>query len=361
MQELVHPLTQSVALSQIRQRNGEQKLAQTADFCASGESWQAALARTKAAVVVLGIPSDIGVRANFGKPGCANLWAAARAKFLAMQDNAALRGQSLLVLGEIAVEDVMGKAATLDATRAADLAALHALVCEVDERVAAVAQEVVKSGKLMVAVGGGHENAFGIIKGLSKATSRAVSCINIDAHADLRQGAGRNSGNAFSAARREKVLERYCVVGLQEPFVNEAMFEQFQKEDGLHAMTLERMRTRFFSGSDLLGYFPLGKIWPHAPHIAAMEEAAKFAKKRPLALEMDLDAITGVAASAPTTAGLAVEEVREMLRYIGARRDVSTFHLCEGIADETDSRGVGALTALLMSDVIKTVLARRAK
>ena len=171
MQELVHPLTQSVALSQIRQREGEQKLAQTADFCASGESWQAALERTKAAVVVLGIPSDIGVRANFGKLGCATLWAAARAKFLSMQDNATLRGESWIVVGEIAVEDVIGKAATLDATRAADLAALHALVCEVDERVAAVAQEIVKSGKLLVAVGGGHENAFGIIKGLSKATS----------------------------------------------------------------------------------------------------------------------------------------------------------------------------------------------
>ena len=77
MQQLVHPLTQYVALSQIRQRDGEQKLAQTADFCSSGESWQAALARTKAAVVVVGIPSDIGVRSNFGKPGCANLWAAA--------------------------------------------------------------------------------------------------------------------------------------------------------------------------------------------------------------------------------------------------------------------------------------------
>ena len=351
MQELVHPLTQSVALSQIRQRDGEQKLAQTADFCASGESWKAALARTKAAVVVLGIPSDIGVRANFGKPGCATLWAAARAKFLAMQDNAALRGESLLVLGEIAVEDVMRKAGMLDATRAVDLAALHALVCEVDERVAAVVQEIVKSGKLLVAVGGGHENAFGIMKGLSKATLRAVSCINIDAHADLRQDAGRNSGNAFSAARREKFLERYCVVGLQEPFVNDAMWEQLCNEKDLRAITLEK----------LLGLFPFGRWLPHAPHIAAMEEAAKFAKKRPLALEMDLDAITGVAASAPTTAGLAVEEVREMLRYIGARRDVSTFHICEGIADETDSQGVGALTALLMSDVIKTVLTRRAK
>ena len=361
MQEFVRTLTQSEALELIRQRQGEQKLAQSADFCGSGESWQAALGRTKAAVVVLGIPSDIGVRANFGKPGCATLWAAARAKFLCMQDNAALRGQSVLVLGEIAVEDVMRKASTLDPTRAADLAALHSLVCEVDERVAAVAQEIVKSGKLLVAVGGGHENAFGIIKGLSKATSRGVSCINIDAHADLRQDAGRHSGNAFSAARREKFLERYCVVGLQEPFVNDAMFEQFQKEDGLHAMTLERIRTRLFSGSEMLGYFPFGKMWPHAPHIAVMEEAAKFAKKRPLALEMDLDAITGVAASAPTTAGLAVEEVREMLRYIGARRNVSTFHICEGIADETDSQGVGALTALLMSDVIKTVLARRAK
>lgn len=359
MQEFVRTLTQSEALELIRQRQGEQKLAQSADFCASGESWQAALARTKAAVVVLGIPSDIGVRANFGKPGCATLWAAARAKFLSMQDNAALRGESLLVLGEIAVEDVMCKAATLDATRAADLAALHALVCEVDDRVAAVAQKIVKSGKLLVAVGGGHENAFGIIKGLSQATSRGVSCINIDAHADLRQDVGRHSGNAFSAARREKFLERYCVVGLQEPFVNDAMWEQLCNEKDLRAITLESMRTRLMRVSALPRKFP--RVWVHAAHLAACEEAAKYLKKPPLALEMDLDAITGVAASAPTTAGLAVEEVREMLRYIGARRDVSTFHICEGIADETDSRGVGALTALLMSDVIKTVLARRAK
>ena len=359
MQELVHVLTQSAALSQIRQREGERKLAQTVDLCASGESWKAALARTEAAVVVLGIPSDIGVRANFGKPGCATLWAAARAKFLSMQDNAALRGESLLVLGEIAVEDVMRKAGTLDPTRAADLAALHSLVCEVDERVAAVAQEIVKSGKLLVAVGGGHENAFGIIKGLSQATSRGVSCINIDAHADLRQDAGRHSGNAFSAARREKFLERYCVVGLQEPFVNDAMWEQLCTEKDLRAITLESMRTRLMRVSELPRKFP--RVLVHAPHLAACEEAAKYLKKSPLALEMDLDAITGVAASAPTTAGLAVEEVREMLRYIGARRDVSTFHICEGIADETDSQGVGALTALLMSDVIKTVLARRAK
>ncbi|MSR33783.1 MAG: hypothetical protein EXS12_03125 [Phycisphaerales bacterium] len=359
MQELVHALPQSAALSQIRQREGERKLAQTADFCASGESWQTALGRTKAAVVVLGIPSDIGVRANFGKPGCSNLWAAARAKFLSMQDNAALRGESLLVLGEIAVDDLMRKAATLDATRAADLAALHALVCEVDERVAVVAEEVVKSGKVLVAVGGGHENAFGIIKGLSTATSRGVSCINIDAHADLRQDAGRHSGNAFSAARREKFLRRYCVMGLQEPFVNDAMWEQLCNEKDVRAITLESMRTRLIMVSAKLRKFP--QAWPHAPHLEACEEAAKFVKKLPLALEMDLDAITCVAASAPTRAGLAVEEVREMLRYIGVRRDVHTFHICEGIADETDSQGVGALTALLMSDVIKTVLARHAK
>ncbi len=358
MQELVHTMAQTNALAQIRQRQGEHKLAQTADFCGVGESWQAALARTKARVVVLGIASDIGVRANFGKPGCAGLWAAAGLKFLSMQDNSALRGESLLVLGDIVVDDVMRQAASLDAARASDLAMLHQLVRVVDDRVAAVVREVVGSGKLLVAIGGGHENAFGILKGLSQATAHSVSCINIDAHADLRLDQERHSGNAFSAARREKFLQRYCVVGLQEPFVNDAMFEQLQHEEGLHAVSLEKIRTHMMNPKSLLEKHKIG--WSHARHIAAMEEAAKFVKKRPLALEMDLDAITGVAASAPTKAGLAVEEVREMLCYIAARRDVSTFHICEGIADETDSQGVGALTALLMSDVIKTVLARRA-
>ena len=55
MQEFVRTLTQSEALELIRQRQGEQKLAQSADFCGSGESWQAALGRTKTAVVVLGV------------------------------------------------------------------------------------------------------------------------------------------------------------------------------------------------------------------------------------------------------------------------------------------------------------------
>ncbi|MCE9618685.1 MAG: formimidoylglutamase [Planctomycetes bacterium] len=349
MPELIRKLTRSDAVELVRRRAGEKKLAETVDLCGDAEPWREALARSSAPVAVLGIPSDIGVRANFGKIGSASLWSAARRQFLAMQDNATLRGDSILLLGELIVDDLMREAAKLDPGAEADLHALRAHVAKVDERVAEASTDILKSGKLLIAVGGGHENAYGLIKGLSQAAGEPAGCINIDAHADLRSDEGRHSGNSFSAALRDKFLERYFVLGLQEPFINNEMWERLQEEPALRAVTLETIRTR--------GHFR--KNFVVAPHLGASEEAVKFVKKRPLALEMDLDAITGVPASAATPAGLAVEEAREMLRHIARRRRVGTFHVCEGIPGESDAQGVGRLAALMMADVAKISIARR--
>jgi formiminoglutamase len=354
--EWVRTLSRSAALDLVRCRDGEAKLAQTVDLCGDAEPWEAALRRSSAGTVVLGVPSDVGVRANFGRPGCAALWSAARTQLLSMQDNGSLRGESLLVLGEIVADDLMREAAALDPDRAADLRSLRALVSRVDERVARVAADILAAGKRLVAVGGGHENAYGLLKALSLDSRRAVSCINIDAHADLRGDEGRHSGNAFSTAWREGLLGRYIVLGLQEPFVNDEMWRLLEEERGLRAVTLESLRQRSTSASKPRREG--SRAWPHAPHLAACEQAVAFVKKRPLALEMDLDAITGVPASAATPAGLSPEEAREMLCFLAARRAVRTFHVCEGSPGDGDSRGVGKLAALMIADVVKASMAR---
>ena len=58
----------------------------------------------------MGVPEDIGVRANLGRAGARGGWAAFLPAFAAMQSNASLRGEDIVVLGHIAVDDLMERA-----------------------------------------------------------------------------------------------------------------------------------------------------------------------------------------------------------------------------------------------------------
>ena len=63
--------------------------------------------------------------------------------------------------------------------------------------------EIVPSGKIPIIIGGGHNNAYGNIKGLALAKGKPVNAINFDAHSDFRIMEGRHSGNGFSYAFEE--------------------------------------------------------------------------------------------------------------------------------------------------------------
>ena len=58
----------------------------------------------------MGVPEDIGVRANLGRAGARGGWAAFLPAFATMQSNASLRGEDIAVLGHIAVDDLMERA-----------------------------------------------------------------------------------------------------------------------------------------------------------------------------------------------------------------------------------------------------------
>lgn len=74
-----------------------------------------------------------------------------------------------------------------------------------------------------VVVGGGNNNSLPILRALRAARpGRSVGVVNCDPHADFRRtGDGRHSGNPFSFANEEGILDRYCVLGLQEQANNE--------------------------------------------------------------------------------------------------------------------------------------------
>ncbi len=212
-----------------RTRAGETKLGERVQTIDSKDIEQA-LKNSDAKFVLLGIPEDIGVRANFGRGGAHTAWHPALSNILNIQNNEFIDGSEILVLGHIEVDDLM------QASEKAGLEKLRGLVEEVDQRVVKIIQTIVASGKIPVIIGGGHNNSYGNIKGAAlglqtsgKIKQAKINCINSDAHTDFRALEGRHSGNGFSYAYNEGFLKNYAIVGLHENYNAQAVLDELKK------------------------------------------------------------------------------------------------------------------------------------
>ncbi|HEU4610009.1 MAG TPA: arginase, partial [Chitinophagaceae bacterium] len=90
----------------IATRGGETKLGETIGLSA-GDDLAAALKASSATFVVLGLPEDIGVRANNGIGGAHTAWHSFLKSFLNIQHTDACRGTDFLLLGDIDFTDWM--------------------------------------------------------------------------------------------------------------------------------------------------------------------------------------------------------------------------------------------------------------
>jgi formiminoglutamase len=336
MEAFLRAITADAVRSMTPRREGERKLGETIRTLPPETGLAEGLrARPEAGFAVLLVPEDIGVRANFGRPGAAALAQAALRRLLAMQDNPGLRGERLVLAGEVAVQDLMQQAVGLDASRPGDRARLHALVAEVDARVTAAVGAIVAAGRDVIVLGGGHENAFGILAGVRAATGAAPGCVNLDAHADLRADEGRHSGNPFSQALAQGHLARYAAIGLHERYLNEHMWRTLADDARLLGVTLEAM---------LRGETTLER---------SLDRAVTHLAGGVATIEVDLDAIAGVPSSAATPSGFTPEEVRRGVHQLATRLDARVLHLCEGIPGEADVAGVGKLAAMIVGDFVR--------
>ena len=99
-----------------------------------------------------------------------------------------------------------------------------------------------REGFVPVVVGGGHNNAYGVLAGCATALGgRAIGCVNVDLHADLRPAEGRHSGNPFTYALERGHLGRYAVVGMSEAYATQAIVEKVAGDPRIQAITLESM------------------------------------------------------------------------------------------------------------------------
>lgn len=317
-------------------RSGETKLGERVQTIASLE----ALAISSCKFVLIGLPEDIGVKANFGITGARTAWEDALKALLNIQSTKKLSGAEVAVLGYLDFSNEMEQATTLDPKSTADLQELRLLVSRMDDDVEAVIKAVYAAGKIPVIVGGGHNNSYPILKAFSKAFNKPVNTINLDAHSDFRPMEGRHSGNGFRYAFHEKYLGKYAMVGLHENYNSPAIIEEFKSQP-------QHFQYVFFEDF----------IRENNNHSRAFLEAMNFTDGLS-GLEIDLDSIAGILTSAVTPSGFSVEQVRDMIAQTTIRQ-FFYLHIAEGatrLDDGRESNQTGKLISYLISDFIKAQL-----
>lgn len=311
----------------LSRRSGEIKFGERISFISSLED----LEESTAEFVLVGIPEDIGVRANFGRAGTSNAWEACLHSLLNVQHNQFFSPEKILLLGEIDCSPEMEKASNIDLSDPNYHNKLGKLVEIIDQAVSTVVRAIVIAGKIPVIVGGGHNNAFGNIKGTSEALEMPINVLNIDAHTDLRLLEHRHSGNGFSFARERAYLEKYAVFGLHENYTPEYVFDQFESSPDLEYWLLEQLLVN--------------------DKIPAFREALDFVRTRPFGLELDCDSIAGFPSSAQSPDGFSLSEVRKMVRSAAKNQNCSYLHVCEAVA--RDDVPTGKALSYLITDFLK--------
>jgi formiminoglutamase len=294
----------------------------------------------EAKYVLFGIPEDIGVRANLGRPGTHSAWESMLKSIANIQHNRFCKGNRILILGQLDVAEEMKKADEYDYQILENRLELSKLVAKIDKEVTHIICSIVKAGKIPIIIGGGHNNAYGNIKGTALAKGKSINAINFDAHSDFRILEGRHSGNGFSYAYEEGFLKKYFIFGLHESYTSKSVLDMIKKID---------FRVKYNTYDSM-------KISMEKSFAEEMYVAMNHIKSDFFGLEIDLDALPNVASSAMTMSGFSVEEVRHFIHYFGKSQNAAYLHICEGapdLAEPKNSHLVGKLIAYLVTDFIK--------
>lgn len=330
---LVKFYTKEDLLSLVKKRKGEVKLGEGLTTVSNWGQLKKATQR----FVLVGIPEDIGVRANYGNPGTSEAWKAALQVFCNIQQNELTHVENILVLGEVNCETEMKSASRLSSKEEHYTEKLGKLVEQVDKKVAGTIQMVLEAGKFPIVIGGGHNNCYGNLKGAHSAFGKPINCLNFDAHTDFRALEHRHSGNGFSYAFEEGYLDRYFTFGLHRNYTSQFVFDRLK---------LHHDRIRFSVFEDIA-------ITEKIPYSEAIKEAEAFICGATFGLELDLDAIEDMGSSAMTPGGFTMNDARRFISYFSKKEQCVYFHICEGAPGLGNFPAqVGKTISFLISDVI---------
>ena len=228
----------------LNKRSGESKFGQHVQILTSISNIYVQLENLDVTHVILGLPEDVGVFANHGKTGASKAWEATLKILLNIQSNEFTKASKVLILGHLDFTQEQLAVSKLNSSRKKDVLKARKIVTKIDEYVTHIIHQIVMAGKKPILIGGGHNNAYGNIKGLSLAIGKPINVINFDAHSDFRDEEGRHSGNGFKYAFAEGFLANYFVFGLHENYTSDKIFKALDKSKSIEYNTFDALEIR---------------------------------------------------------------------------------------------------------------------
>lgn len=287
--------------------------------------------------VVIGVPEDVGVFANYGTRGTSKAWRATLKVLLNIQSNSFTNPNKVLILGHLDFTKEMDKISTYNASDKKHVEKARALVEKIDQQVTDVIYKIVKAGKIPIIIGGGHNNAYGNIKGTSLAFKKPINVINFDAHSDFRREEGRHSGNGFSYAYSEGFLNKYFIFGLHENYTSDHIFKTLDRFKALKYNTFEDLTIR-----------------KNKKFKNELERASRHISDKPFGVEVDCDAIKYIPSSAISPTGFSVKKARAFVSYFGQQKKAAYLHIAEAAPTADTETLVGKLITYLITDFMRS-------
>ncbi len=333
-------------LSLTKVRRFETKMGERLQYLKPGEEWPEVIQQSSAKYVILGIPEDFGVKANYGIGGTDTAWLSFLSAFLNTQSNDYLPGDNILLLGHFDFGDVKFLIENNAYNDEEKVNAYRHAIHIIDEEVENLVKVIASAKKIPVIIGGGHNNAYPIIKGVAKGLHKAeliplsqINCINLDAHTDYNVADGRHSGNGFRYAEEDGYLGKYCMIGLHENYITQNVLMDIHNNPFLDYISYEDIFIR-----------------ERKNFIQAVAHATGFTEDGYTGIELDLDCVENVLSSASTPSGITPLLARKYVTFAAQDAKVAYLHVCEGATQLADGRkdaSTGKLISYLVSDFIK--------
>jgi formiminoglutamase len=299
----------------ISKRSGESKLGE--NFCANYNS-------STCKYVILGISEDIGPQSNYGLPGSNKAFNAFLTRFINTQSNRFLSGNEICILGEIIQTSPFE---TIEKGRKQ--------IEELDDFVQKIIQPIFQAKKIPIIIGGGHNNAYPLIKSASISIKNKIQVINLDPHADCRALEGRHSGNPFSYAHKNEYLSNYSVLGLHQQYNNENLYQYLDENHFFYTFFEDYLDQKRDLKKDI-------------------QTIINNTNDTKIGVELDLDSIKMIPSSAFSPSGFTIEEARIYLRELAKQNNICYLHLPEGAPQsEIEDKTVGKTLSYLVLDFIK--------
>ena len=321
-------------------RSGETKFFEDAKYVSNLNDLPSLLADSEVKFVLFGIKEDIGVLANNGQPGAKNTWDSTLKSLLNLQSNEFTNPSNVLILGHLDFTDLYDVLSNVKSDQLQHT--YRTYVEKIDQCVTQLVCTIVKAGKIPILIGGGHNNAYGAIKGSSLALNTKINVLNFDAHTDLRALEGRHSGNGFRYAIEEGYLDRYYIFGLHENYTSKEI---------LNYIEASKSNIKFNTFEDLT-------VRKKSSFKKASKIAMGFISNSKFGIEIDCDAIQNISSSAQTPSGFSVNQTRRFVHYFGSHPNATYLHICEAATSTNDSL-TNAQTGKLLSYLITDFLNAR--